>query len=315
MQSCEGTVATEPLSSYIDEYLSDCYGLSPATQKLYQTHLDRLLKTVGDIPITEVDTKVLRKYLSGLRRQDGREYSASYLDQVYRTLHTFFEWLVRERVLMENPITQVRRVKVPKRKSPRLTLEEIDQLIDAVEQCAHAERNLAIVSLMVGSGLRRGEVFGLRVSDIDLENEVVHPFGKDKEEREIPLGVETVEALRAYLGVRPDSTSDQLFLKANGEPLTLNGLVSVIRRLQNLSGLPKLHCHLLRHTFANHYIAGGGSIRKLQKILGHNSVTTTADIYTDPELSELKKEHASVSPLAQLRKRKEESQQREQGED
>ncbi len=241
MQSCGGTVATEPLSSYIDEYLGDCYGLSPETQRLYQTHLDRLLKTVGDIPITEVDTKVLRKYMADLRRQDGRKYSASYLDQVYRTLHTFFEWLVRERVLMENPITRGRRVKVPKRKSPRLTLEDFDQLIDAVEQNEHAERNLAIVSLMVGSGLRRGEVFALRVSDIDPENEVVHPFGKDKEEREIPLGVETVEALRAYLEVRPDSTSDQLFVKANGEPLTLNGLVSVIRRLQDLSGLPKLN--------------------------------------------------------------------------
>lgn len=293
--------ATGSLSHYINEYLSDCYGLSEGTQKLYATHLNRLLETVGDLPITEVDAKVLRGFMSGLRRRDGRKYSAAYLDQVYRTLHTFFEWLVREHVLAVNPITQVRRVKVPKRKSPRLKLNEVSQVIKAVKQTWHAERNLAMIYLMVGSGLRRGEVLNLRLSELDLENRAVRGFGKDKEEREIPVGEETVEALQAYLNVRPASSSDKVFLKENGEPLEKDGIQSMMYRLKAKTGLSKLCCHLLRHTFANHYIAGGGSLRKLQKILGHSSIHTTADIYTDPELAELQREHERVSPLAQMR--------------
>ncbi len=72
-------------------------------------------------------------FMANLRRRDGQEYSAAYLDRVYRTLHAFFEWLVRERVLAVNPMTQVRRAKVPKRKSPQPTLDEIGRLIKAVK--------------------------------------------------------------------------------------------------------------------------------------------------------------------------------------
>ncbi|HEC35804.1 MAG TPA: hypothetical protein ENI39_04625 [Anaerolineae bacterium] len=65
---------------------------------------------------------------------------------------------------------------------------------------------------------------------------------------------------------------------------------------------PSLADVLVRHTFANHFIGAGGSLRKLQKILGHASICTTAEIYTDPELPELREEHAMVSPLSQLRR-------------
>jgi site-specific recombinase XerD len=288
------------LSECIGEYMDDCYGLSPNTQTLYATHLRRLLVTVGDRPIAGVDSRVIRHFMGHLRRYDGGEYSAAYLDQVYRTLHTFFEWLVREGALAENPMARVRRVKVPKRKSPRLTLNEIERLLDAVKSTRHAERNLALVCLMMDSGLRRGEVVGLGIRDVDLQGRFVRVFGKDREERDVPLGEDTTRILQAYLAVRPASTSPKLFLKLNGKPLQGDGVHSLVYRLKDTAGLPQLCSHLLRHTFANHYIAEGGSLRKLQKTLGHNDVTTTADIYTDPELVELQREHTRVSPLAQL---------------
>jgi len=298
-----GELATTlPLSECIDNYLSDCYGLSPGTQALYATHLKRFLESVGDGPVGEVEAAQVRSFMADLRRRDGQEYSAAYLDQVYRTLHTFFEWLVRERVLTVSPMTQVRRAKVPKRKSPRLTLDEIERLIKAVKSTRHVARNLAIVYLMLDSGLRRGEVLGLLVSNVDLEQGVVRVLGKGGKERDVPIGPMTVEALRAYLAVRPASVSPVFFLTAAGEPLEKDGVQSLMYRLKQKTGLPRLHCHLLRHTFANHFIGAGGSLRKLQKILGHASIRTTAEIYTDPELSELQEEHARVSPLSQLRR-------------
>ena len=125
-------------------------------------------------------------------------------------------------------------------------------------------------------------------------------LGKDKEERDVPLGPASIDALKKYLVMRPDTGEEQLFLTKGGTPLTINGLGILMHRLKKRANVPQLRCHLLRHTFANYYLANGGSLRRLQKILGHNQVTTTAAIYLDPELRELKEEHARVSPLAGL---------------
>jgi len=290
------------LSECVEVYLDDCYALAPSTRALYAYHLERFVLEVGDRPVPEVSPVVVRSFMVGLRRRDGKEYSAAYQDQVYRTLSTFFRWSVREGAVEGNPMERVRRPRVPKRKSPRLSLEEVERLLDAVRETGRPVRNLAIVCLMVDSGLRRGEVVRLEVGDVDLDSGVVRVFGKDKKERDVPLGPVTCEALRAYLAVRPGSSSDALFVTAAGKPLTRGGLQTLVYRLKARAGLPQLRCHLLRHTFANHFINGGGGLRKLSKILGHANIRTTAEIYTDPELSELQEEHARVSPLAQLRK-------------
>lgn len=144
---------------------------------------------------------------------------------------------------------------------------------------------------MVNSGLRRGEVLGLTLRDLGLDGNTVRAFGKGKE-RDVPLGLVT----SAGLAARPASPSAALFLTPRGTQLTRNGLGSMMHRLKRKAGLPQLRCHLLRHTFANHFIANGGGLKKLQKILGHSSVTTTADIYLDPELQELQDEITQTHP-------------------
>ncbi|MFW9998334.1 MAG: tyrosine-type recombinase/integrase, partial [Candidatus Odinarchaeota archaeon] len=270
------------LSQCIENYLEDCYALSDSTRGLYAYHLDHFLSVVGDRPMKRVTTRMARRFMANLRQKNGEEYSRSYEDQVYRTLNTFFKWAVREREMKENPMDRVRKPRVPKRKSPRLQFDEVERLMDAVIETTPSIRNLAIVSLMVDSGLRRGEVLDLELSKVDLYRRAVTAFGKDKEDREVPMGPVTFEAMEAYLAIRPESTSEKVFLTEKGTPLTRNGLQIMMYRLKERSDLPKLRCHLLRHTFANHYISGGGNLRKLQKLLGHSRVRTTADLYTDP---------------------------------
>lgn len=292
------------LSICVQSYLDDCYGLAPGTQALYSYHLSRLLDEVGDVEMGGLEgCRLVRGFMSALRRQDGKPYSPYYLDQVYRTLNTFFVWCVREEVLDRNPMDWVRRPRVPRRKSPRLTLEEVERLLEAVGETGHPVRNLAMVCLAVDSGLRRGEVLGLEIRNVDLDSRVVRVLGKGSKERDIPVGEVAYGALRAYLAVRPASSSLRVFLSSGGKPLTRNGLQTLMYRLKKRSGLPELRWHLLRHTFANHFINGGGGLRKLQKILGHSSIKTTADIYTDPELNELQEVHGRVSPLMQIKRR------------
>lgn len=299
LTNCYKETATTLLSTCVEDYLGDCYGLAESTKQLYRWHMERFLAVVGDAEMEDWDAvRAVRSFMAGLRKNDGELYSPDFLDQVYRTLNTFFSWGVREECLPQNPMARVRRPRVPKRKSPRLTLDEIERLLAAVQRTQLSERNLAIVCLMVDSGLRRGEVLNLTVRDVDLNTGVVRAFGKDKEDRDIPAGPVTCQTVAAYLTVRPVSSSDVLFLTCKGTPLTKNGLGIMMHRLKKRADLPQLRCHLLRHTFANHYLANGGSLRRLQKILGHASVETTAAIYLDPELVELQREHTKVSPLA-----------------
>lgn len=292
------------LSTCVKSYVDDCYGLAPGTQALYSYHLGRFIGEVGDVEMVEMEEcRLVRGFMSGLRRQDGKPYSPYYLDQVYRTLNTFFVWCVREGFLDHNPMDRVRRPRVPRRKSPRLTLEEVGCLLDAVGKTGHPVRNLAMICLAVDSGLRRGEVLGLEVRNVDLDGSIVRVLGKGSKERDIPVGVVARDALRAYLKVRPTSSSLRVFLSSGGKPLTKDALQTLMYRLKKKAGLPQLRWHLLRHTFANHFINGGGGLRKLQKILGHSSVRTTADIYTDPELNELQDAHNRASPLVQIEQR------------
>ena len=179
-------------------------------------------------------------------------------------------------------------------------MEEVGRLLDAVKNTGHPVRNLAMVCLAVDSGLRRGEILGLEVGNVDLDGRTVRVLGKGAKERDIPIGVVTCEALGAYLVMRPVSSIDRVFVTSVGKPLTRNGIQSLMFRLKKRAGLPQLRWHLLRHTFANHAINGGCGLRRLQEMLGHASPETTASIYTSPELSELKQEHARSSPFAQM---------------
>lgn len=280
----------------IEEYLLDCYGLAETTRELYSTHLHRFAESVGDQPVT---SQCVRHYMAHLRQMDGTEYSRSYLDQVYRTLNTFFNWCIGEGHMQVNPMTHVRKPKVPQRKSPRLSKNQVFQLL--AEAGKQSVRNLVIILLMVDSGLRRGEVLNLKLSDLYLERGSAMVMGKDRQEREVPLGHHTIEALESYLAVRPETSTERVFVTERYRaPLTRNGLGSVIRRLQEKVGFD-VHCHLLRHTFANHFVANGGSVKKLQKILGHNQYSTTADLYLDPEYVEVAAEHERCSILSHLR--------------
>lgn len=288
------------LSSWVARYLSDCYALAPGTQALYSYHLGAFAAAVGPLRVESVGADVVREYLGGLHRRDGKPYSPYYLDQVYRSLNTFFAWVVREGGLEFSPMLRVRRPRVPKRKSPRLTLDEVERLLEAVKRGGNAARDLAMVCLAVDSGLRRGEIVGLRLDGVDLEGARVRVLGKGDKERDIPIGPVTVTALAAWLALRPAVGCDVVFVTSGGGAFTKNGIQTMMHRLKARAGLPHLRWHLLRHTFANHFINGGGPLRMLQKILGHASITTTASIYTDPELPELRKAHDRASPLAQI---------------
>lgn len=298
------------VSTHIELYLSYRYNLSARTRAIYREHLERLAAELDDPPLQQVTTVDLVRFMARLRRRDGRRYSPGFLDQVWRSLHTFFVFCAEEGWLETNVMHRVPRPRgIEAGRKPRLTLDQVRIVRDAIldtdtRRFDLVDRNLSIFLLMVDSGLRLGEVAGLRARDVFLEEKTVSVLSrKTSQRRDVPIGTETVKAISNYLDRRRPvkSGGETLFLTARGAPITVGAIHLLMKRLQRRVGFP-LHAHLLRHTFANLYIRRGKAPR-LQKILGHSRIDTTIRFYTDPEYADIQAEHGHASPLAQLSQR------------
>jgi site-specific recombinase XerC len=307
------------LASHIAAFFTACRarGLSGKTMEAYQRNLHRLelfALAKGVLTVRDVDANLVREFLAQLREEPSRYHfskssgtnkmSPYTVHQAFRTLRTFFIWLVREEVIERNPMVKVDAPRVPKHLVPRLDLDQSARLIEAIKATALPARNLALVALMLDSGLRIGEVIGLEIDALDLEVGKAKVCGKGNKEREVPVSALACDALRNYLWVRGECASGKVFLSRSGGPLKSNAVLLVLKRVRLKLGWKKLHPHLLRHTFAKLYLAEG-DLKTLQTILGHSSIETTAHFYLDPDFADLKRRHNRASPLEQIRKEKE----------
>ena len=149
-------------------------------------------------------------------------------------------------------------------------------------------RNAAILELTYSCGLRTAEVVGLRLADVDFEQEAVHVLGKGGKERIVPLGERAAHAVATYLrDARPSlarGANDTLFLSVRGRALD----TSVLRRLMR-------NPHRLRHAYATHLLEGGADLRTIQELLGHASLSTT-QVYSHVDARRLRRVYDSSHP-------------------
>ena len=280
------------MEDVLRRYITDCEagGLSENTVRLYERNIRQFIHYVKK-PIGAVSSADVSAFLAHLRRKGLRPHT---VHQRYRTLRTFFRWAREHGYIDHDPMDGVRRPRLPKVLVPRLTIEQVRALLEEIENTRPPERNKALVLLMVDSGLRLGEVLGLRVEHV--RDGYVIVTGKGRKQRRVPIGETTQAAILAWL----EKGGGEGGLVFGG--LTGNAVRLMLRRLGRKIGVERLYPHLLRHTFANLYLARGGDLRTLQKILGHSDVQTTAMIYTEPDINDLQDKHARFSPLSGLEK-------------
>lgn len=141
-------------------------------------------------------------------------------------------------------------------------------------------RNRAMLELMARTGLRVSEMLALRMKDVTIsqrKGELLVRHGKGMKERGIPLGLKVRQALSAYLSVRPETESDWLFLSRTLRPLSSRDIQRMVRNAAYRAGIRRqVTPHLLRHTFATRALRGGVDIATLSRLLGHETLTTTA---------------------------------------
>ena len=255
---------------------------SPRTVDAYRRDLGALGTWLGRSPAT-VTTEELERYLAELRAA-GR--SPATIARRIASVRALFRHLVLIGARSDNPASPVvlpRRVRyLPRTLSPA----EAERLVEAASGTdPRSLRDRALAELLYGGGLRVSEAVGLDRTAVDLEGRFVRCIGKGGKERVVPLGRPSAEALRRYLARgRPfldRRRRPELFLNAQGGPLTRAGAFLILRRLAARAGLepPRVHPHLLRHSFATHLLEGGADLRSVQELLGHADLSTT-ELYT-----------------------------------
>ncbi len=194
----------------------------------------------------------------------------------YANLRPFFTWYAKE---FDHP-HPFDRADAPGDDRPTpIPVVELDHirrlLATATATTFEDRRDTAIIRLLASTGMRRGECIGLRVEDVDFDHEVALVLGKGRRPRACPFDRQTSRALDRYLRVRKlhfDADSPWLWVGKRGR-LTDTGLAQVLRRRGALAGMPKLHPHLFRHTFAHQWLAQGGQEGDLMRLAGWRSRT------------------------------------------
>jgi integrase/recombinase XerD len=256
--------------------------LAPRTVEAYRRDLSALAGWLGRSPAS-VTTPELERYLAELR---AAGLAPATVARRIASLRSFFRHLVLIGAAETNPAAELQLPKRIRRLPRALSPAEAERLIDAAAGTTpRALRDRALVELLYGAGLRVSEAVGLDRTAVDLDQRLVRAIGKGSKERIVPVGREAVEALRRYLSRgRPHLDRrhrPELFLNAQGGPLTRAGAFLILRRLAAKAGLEpeRVHPHLLRHSFATHLLEGGADLRSVQEMLGHADLATT-ELYT-----------------------------------
>jgi site-specific recombinase XerD len=248
---------------------------SPATIATYLAALDglnRFLKRQGmPTALPAIRREHLEAYVVWLQEQGRRPATVSL---AYRSLQPFFGWAVAEDELERSPMARMTPPIVPEEPPAVLREEELAALLKA---CAGSDfesrRDTAIIRLLLDTGMRRGELTGLRLEDIDFDHDVAIVMGKGRRPRACPFGNRTARAIDRYLRARARhaaADSPGLWLGLKG-PMTANGILQMIRRRGRQAGLERLHPHQFRHTYAHMWLADGGTEGDLMRLAGWRS--------------------------------------------
>ena len=226
--------------------------------------------------ITDVDD-VTRDHVSDFVTHLIETRSASTASVRFRALQQLFSWLEDEGELAgANPMAKMKPPLVPEKPVPVLTPKQLRGLFAATSGKSFIDRrDEAILRLFVDTGLRLAELAGLTVDDVDLDDQVAAVVGKGRRPRMVPFGAKTTAAIDRYLRMRGRhklASDPAMWLGPNNrQPMTVNGIGQMVRRRGAEAGIPELHPHMLRHTFAHSWLAEGGNEGDLMRITGWKS--------------------------------------------
>ena len=294
------------LAAWFD-YLTHERAHSPETIEAYERDLRQFLaflrQQLGHAPcvgdLEGLTPKTFRAFLA-IRRKEG--VSSRSLARTLSALRALFRWLEQQELVSSRTIRQIALPKVPHSVPKPLT---VGKAADVVEAGGRAEldwiaaRDVAVLLLLYGAGLRISEALGLKRRDAPSRTrDTLRITGKGGRERVVPVLPVTLEAIERYLKLVPFrlAPEDPLFTGAKGGPLSPRIIQLLMERMRADIGLPETATpHALRHSFATHLLSSGADLRQIQELLGHASLSTT-QVYTEVDRERLLSVYDATHP-------------------
>ena len=287
----------------LEDWLDSLTGVAESTRAVYARDAAAAvawLESAGASGPPAVSRRTLRGYLAHLGTSG---YASRTIARKASVLRRYFGWARRTGLVEVDPTTQLAVPAGPSRLPKVLRDEQLHQLIEkparAGDDEARDARDLAVIELLYGSGLRVSELCSLTQADLDLDRPAVRVWGKGAKQRLVPLSAPAVAALRLWLDqyrialATDDTPPEAVFVNLRGRALSPRDT----RRILDRRSTAPTHPHALRHTFATHLLDGGADLRTVQELLGHADIATT-QVYTHVSRERLREVHRSTHPRA-----------------
>ena len=288
-------------------------GFSRNTSEAYRNDLGQFYQFFQDHNKTEVngsspwrlvDLEMLNKYISDLRGKKG--YRDTTTARKVASLKSFFGFLIESGTVSEDPTQSLGSPRVGRSLPTALSQDEVTRLLDMAARSGSNEgrRDAAILELLYATGLRVGELVSLDLQNVDLNDSYIRCWGKGAKERIVYMYPKALAEIKSYLHKsRPgllgtQKSQNALFINHRGQRLTRQWVWNIMKTYGEKAHLSqRITPHTLRHSFATHLLQNGASLRHVQELLGHSSISTT-QVYTHLTDGHLHREYEKSHPRA-----------------
>jgi integrase/recombinase XerC len=252
----------------------------------------------GITNIVEADSLSIRNWIATLHRQG---IGGKTLQRKLSSLRSFYQFLIRKRLLKNNPAVDIHAPKSARTLPKTLDADTLTQLLEIKDDDILAVRDRAIMELFYSSGLRLSELVNLDTESIDLQEKSLRAIGKGNKTRILPIGSKAAEALITWLKRRVEMAELEehaLFVSNRGTRISTRSVQQRLDHWRKKQGLEQhIPPHKLRHSFASHILESSGDLRAVQELLGHADISTT-QIYTHLDFQHLAKVYDKAHPRA-----------------
>lgn len=293
------------LSEY-KQYLIVEKGLSKNTIIAYLNDLNRFSDYLKDIHqinrIENISKEHIRLYLKELPRSN----SASSITRKLVSLRMFFTFLMKEKLIDVNIMSNFDLPKVDKKLPTVLSIQEMQEILDSIVIDDHlSSRNRCMLELMYATGLRVSELINLNVGSVNLYMGYIKVIGKGDKERIVPIGDIAKKILDEYLNHYREKfikkESSLLFFNNHGNKLSREEFYIILKQIIKQTSInKKISPHTIRHSFATHLLENGADLRSIQELLGHSDISTTT-IYTHISNQKIRNEYQQFHPRTKKR--------------
>ncbi|MDC0910454.1 site-specific tyrosine recombinase XerD [Candidatus Pseudothioglobus singularis] len=286
------------IDQFIDYYWLTS-GASKNTLSAYRSDLNIFNKWLNQKPFTSVDKKLVHDYFSYRKKSN---LSAASRSRILTCLHSFFQYLLNNQKMSNDPTEQMDYPKLEKKLPIFLNIQEVEKLIEAPNtNSIYGQRDRAMLELLYSCGLRVSELINLSYHNLNLKEEFVRVHGKGNKERMLPLGEVAIDFLDQYERnsrtlLLKNGQCDSYFLSNRGSAMSRQNFFYIIKGYAATAGINKpISPHSLRHAFATHLVQKGADLRSVQLMLGHSDISST-QLYTHIQNAQLKMQHQKHHP-------------------